>query len=303
MQSSKMQTFHSSSCNLTSNSTLSTQQIDGQCGLNRVTRLLTPRFVRRIKEGALPSALHLRASSIFPISLTMAHQASTEPARLVPQSYEAISSPNIPLPPEIEPNEADEESVASAHEQSLASRYLQGYTQARSAGQVLLASIIPLVALIVWLGCAGANLRMFDTFAGEKIGGRFSQAQAKAIDVLMGALLAPLFMAALNHVWFDSAHVSVVNEQQAQSIPLRTVAAASSTTAENYDLPLLLRDLLQGKTWRLFLFGLLTLLSAVLKNRIEQYHCIRSIYREDARPGYNYITATTKSRYRARHLG
>jgi hypothetical protein len=61
---------------------------------------------------------------------------------------------------------------------------------------------------------------MFDTFVGEKYGGRFSQAQAKAIDVVTGALLAPLFMAASNHVWFDSARVLVVNEQQAKAIPI-----------------------------------------------------------------------------------
>ncbi|EMD88480.1 hypothetical protein COCC4DRAFT_34244, partial [Bipolaris maydis ATCC 48331] len=51
------------------------------------------------------------------------------------------------------------------------------------AAQIVLTLAIPLVALIAWLACVRANPRIFDTFAGEEIGGRLSQAQAKAIDV------------------------------------------------------------------------------------------------------------------------
>lgn len=75
-------------------------------------------------------------------------------------------------------------------------------------------------------------------------------------------------MASINFVWFDSARVSAVNEQQQRAIPLRTLVAASGTSAGSYDL-FNLRDLLQGKTWRLFMFGLLTLLSAVSRTALS----------------------------------
>jgi hypothetical protein len=75
-------------------------------------------------------------------------------------------------------------------------------------------------------------------------------------------------MAALNHIWFDSARISAVNEHQRKVLPLRTVAAASGTSEGSYDV-LLLRDLFQGRTWRLFLFGLLTLLSAVARTALS----------------------------------
>ena len=75
-------------------------------------------------------------------------------------------------------------------------------------------------------------------------------------------------MATLNFVWFGSARVSALNEQQAKPIPLRTLVAASGTTGGNYDL-FNLRNLLMGKTWTLGLFALLTMLSAVLRTALS----------------------------------
>ncbi|USP75040.1 hypothetical protein yc1106_02314 [Curvularia clavata] len=140
--------------------------------------------------------------------------------------------------------------------------------QSWSAAQIALTLAIPLVALIAWLACVRANPRIFDTFAGEEIGGRLSQAQAKAIDVITGAILAPMFMAAVNFVWFSSARVSVVNEQQSKPIPLRTLVTASGTSGGNYDL-FHLRNLLLGKTWSLGTFALLTILSAVSRTALS----------------------------------
>lgn len=136
-----------------------------------------------------------------------------------------------------------------------------------STGAVFLSAAVPLVALIAWLTRIQVNKHTFDTFAGEKIGGRFTQAEAKAIDIVVGALLAPIFMTIVNLVWFGSARVSAVNEQQKKAIPLRSLVAASTTCGGSYDL-INLRDLLQGKTWRLFLLGLLTLLSAVARTAL-----------------------------------
>ncbi|OJD32525.1 uncharacterized protein BKCO1_37000115 [Diplodia corticola] len=136
-----------------------------------------------------------------------------------------------------------------------------------SAGAVSLTAAAPLIALIAWLARIRVDKHTFDTFAGEKIGGRFTQAEAKAIDIVVGAILAPIFMTIVNFVWFGSARVSAVNEQQKKAIPLRSLVTASGTCSGSYDL-ISLRDLLQGKTWRLFLLGLLTLLSAVARSSL-----------------------------------
>lgn len=144
----------------------------------------------------------------------------------------------------------------------------KGTTRVWSVRNVLLTMAIPAVALVAWLGCARATPRLFEPFAGCKIGSRFNQAQVKAIDVLTGAVLAPLFMAILNHVWFGSVRESAVNEQQWKAIPLRTLVAASGTSTGSYDV-FLLRDLMQGRTWRLCLLGMLTLLSAVSRSALS----------------------------------
>lgn len=100
--------------------------------------------------------------------------------------------------------------------------------------------LIPLVALFAWItrrhldGASFAS--MFNTFAGEKIGGRLTQSQAKAIDILTGAVLVPLVVTGFNVVIFGSARISVVNEQAKKAIPLRSLVAVSSTSSGSYDI-------------------------------------------------------------------
>lgn len=64
---------------------------------------------------------------------------------------------------------------------------------------VVISGVAPVVVIIVWLALTRENGGVFTTFAGEKIGGKFSQSQAKAVDVVCSAVLAPLFMALLNY--------------------------------------------------------------------------------------------------------
>jgi hypothetical protein len=192
----------------------------------------------------------------------MAHQNSDIPTGSVYQPYVSVgAAQDWTL-------HTTGKSMASAAVTTMHPKQPRLFHQLWSNAQVLLTAIIPLTALITWLGYVRANPRIFDTFAGEKIGGRLSQAEAKAIDVISGAIIAPLFLAALNHIWFSSARVSALNEQQQKSIPLRTLVAASSNSSGNYDL-FLLRDLLQGKTWRLFLLALLTLFSAISRSALS----------------------------------
>lgn len=192
----------------------------------------------------------------------MAHQPSVSPEGSLFQSYN-------PLPAVQDSSLSDDRKgftvTTSTGNSPTTPRKL---SQSWSVAQVLFTVIIPVVTLAAWLARVRANPHLFDTFAGERIGGRFSQAEAKAIDVVTGAILAPLFMAALNYIWFGSARVSAVNEQQKKAIPLRTLVAASGATEGHYDL-FFLRDLIRGKTWRLFLLAVLTLFSAASKSALS----------------------------------
>ncbi|KAJ4990202.1 hypothetical protein SVAN01_04293 [Stagonosporopsis vannaccii] len=192
----------------------------------------------------------------------MAHQPSVSPAGSVFQSYNALNA--------VQDSSLSDDrkgftiTTSTTNSPTTSRRFAQSW----SILQVLFTGAIPVVTLAAWLACVRDNPHLFDTFAGERIGGRFSQAEAKAIDVVTGAVLAPLFMAALNYVWFGSARVSAVNEQQPKAIPLQTLVAASGASEGHYNL-FFLRDLVRGKTWRLFLLGVLTLFSAVSKSALS----------------------------------
>lgn len=136
---------------------------------------------------------------------------------------------------------------------------------------VVISGVAPVVVVIVWLALTRKNGAVFTTFAGEKIGGKFNQSQAKAVDVVCSAILAPLFMALLNYFWFGSARVSAVNEHHTSNhagVPLSAILAASNTTSGSYDL-INVQTLLRGKTWRLGFLAALALLSALAKTAIS----------------------------------
>ncbi|CEN62329.1 hypothetical protein ASPCAL08966 [Aspergillus calidoustus] len=58
------------------------------------------------------------------------------------------------------------------------------------------------------------------------IGGRFTNIQAKAIDLLCAIILAPLLMVVLDYVWFSNVRASVVNKQS--PVPLPSLVEARS---------------------------------------------------------------------------
>ncbi|KAK8193882.1 hypothetical protein HDK77DRAFT_490736 [Phyllosticta capitalensis] len=181
------------------------------------------------------------------------------------RSTEGLSAQSIHLlqdDPGIHPGPASEDTTSKGNSianQNPPSRYWFN-------GAIVLSITIPIVALLAWLVSVAKN-KTFDTFSGQAIGGSFTQPQAKAVDIIVGGILAPIFMTGVNFVWFGSARVSVLNEQQNKPVPLRSLVAASGTGSGSYDV-LNLRDLMHGKTWRLFLFGLLTLLSAVARTAL-----------------------------------
>lgn len=109
-----------------------------------------------------------------------------------------------------------------------------------SLATVILSTLVPFVALITWIArrqIDGSSFHtIFETFAGERIGGRLTQAQAKAIDVVASAVLAPLVVAAFNYVLFNSARVSIMSEKSRKPVSLQSLVAASSTSSGSYSL-------------------------------------------------------------------
>lgn len=72
-----------------------------------------------------------------------------------------------------------------------------------------LSVLIPVIATVVWLGVNAKRWKEFDWSAihSNIIGGRLTQSQAKAIDLLCSALIAPSILAVFNFVWFSCARV------------------------------------------------------------------------------------------------
>ncbi|KAL4992093.1 hypothetical protein BDW68DRAFT_150494 [Aspergillus falconensis] len=106
------------------------------------------------------------------------------------------------------------------------------------------------------------------------IGGRLSTLQAKTIDFLCAALFAPLLMLVLDYIWFSNARMSVLNEKQSSrcsgGVPLPSLVEASITSAGSFDL-VKLRTLIRGKTWRLYVLGLLVLLSGTASKALANF--------------------------------
>ncbi|KAK3659030.1 hypothetical protein LTR56_001467 [Elasticomyces elasticus] len=135
---------------------------------------------------------------------------------------------------------------------------------------VITSAILPVVVLVTWLSLthSGTARPKFTSFSSEEIGGKLTQAQAKAIDVVCSVVIAPGLMAALDYFWFSNARVAVVNERHnGKGIPLDTLAAASNLSSGTYDFMTTL-SLLRGKTWRLLLLAVLVLVAAVARSAV-----------------------------------
>lgn len=126
---------------------------------------------------------------------------------------------------------------------------------------VLLSALIPIIALAVWLIVSSNTDQIFVSLAGSEIGGHFTQTQAKGVDFVCSALLAPLLFAGLNLIWFACARVCAVNEST-RSVPLHTLATVSTLARGTYD-PFQYYAVLRGRTWRLAALGGIALCSAL----------------------------------------
>ncbi|PON20083.1 hypothetical protein TGAM01_v211034 [Trichoderma gamsii] len=131
---------------------------------------------------------------------------------------------------------------------------------------LLLTLVIPLIGLIAWFVITAPKVKLFGSFAGIVIGGRFSQSIAKGIDIVYSGLLAPALMTALNFVWFSSARLAIrasrgKPQEQQRRIPLATWVTASGMSTGSYNVKDFL-SLRRGRMWRLYCLILLALSSA-----------------------------------------
>lgn len=158
---------------------------------------------------------------------------------------------------------------------------------------ILLTAILPLAGMLAWIITVKVSQGgdIFTGFTSAKIGGHLTQTQAKAIDFVCSALLAPLLMACLNFVWFACARVCVVNEHApthrgGAGVPLQSLARASRTAFGTYDL-LGLWELFSAKTWRLSVLGAVALLSAISSSALGNIIAYES-FREEGPSTGNY---------------
>ncbi|KAI0017050.1 hypothetical protein F4780DRAFT_756992 [Xylariomycetidae sp. FL0641] len=138
--------------------------------------------------------------------------------------------------------------------------------------------LLPIAGLIVWLVYAqpeGGRLGI----ASAVIGGRLTQVQAKAVDFVSGALIAPFLLVLFNWAWFSTARVTALNEQDSSAVPLTTLVELSHTNCGSFDL-FKVWSILSGRTFKLFLFALLVILSGVVKTAFANIIAYEAYSRE-----------------------
>ncbi|RDW57023.1 hypothetical protein BP6252_13895 [Coleophoma cylindrospora] len=137
-------------------------------------------------------------------------------------------------------------------------------------GIIISSVAVPLIGLTIWLARTEHKERRFNTFSGDVVGGRLTQPQAKAIDVICSAVLAPAIMAALNFFWFAVARVSTVNERHTRKagLPLAALIGVSQSFSGSYNV-FLLNNLRKGRSWRFLMLAGMLLLSALAKTALS----------------------------------
>ena len=124
----------------------------------------------------------------------------------------------------------------------------------------ILLLILPTLSLAIWIPLdlrRGGQLGL----SSATIGGNLTQIQAKVIDVMSTAILAPTIVFCFNWYWFSVARVTVNNERTTNSVPLVTLIEASKIETGSYN-PKKFLKLVSKDNPRSFLLGFLVLLSA-----------------------------------------
>lgn len=124
-------------------------------------------------------------------------------------------------------------------------------------------ALVPVCSMIVWGSLGIRQSEGWDLFSSAPIGGRFTQSQAKAIDLVCGAVLAPLLLVVFNYIWFTSARVAAVNELDKKPTTLHTLSIASATATGSYNVFDIWHLIVKSRAPRLILMGCLVVFAAV----------------------------------------
>lgn len=124
---------------------------------------------------------------------------------------------------------------------------------------VVIITALPLVGITAWATRFILVDRHLDTVS-HIIGGRLTQPQAKAIDLIVSAMFAPLLFVCINWYWFAALRVTVFMEHSARPVSLLTLVEASKTERGSFNMVKIARLLKGGK--RMAALGLVVLLSA-----------------------------------------
>lgn len=122
--------------------------------------------------------------------------------------------------------------------------------------------LIPSIALIIWATRAGSVISHNYGLDPQPLGGRLTLVQAKAIDFVCSALIAPLILVAVNWYWFSVTRVTVLNDGSTTAMPLAALVEASHTDTGSYS-PVKLTSLVRSGRPKMILLGLLVFLSAL----------------------------------------
>lgn len=124
-------------------------------------------------------------------------------------------------------------------------------------------ALVPVGSIVIWGSLGTRQSEELEWFSSAPIGGRFTQSQAKAIDLVCGAVLAPLLLVIFNYIWFTSARVAAVNELDKSVTTLQTLSVASATTTGSYNIFDIWQLTIRSRSPRLVLMGFLIICAAV----------------------------------------
>ncbi|KAK8072460.1 hypothetical protein PG996_005808 [Apiospora saccharicola] len=122
--------------------------------------------------------------------------------------------------------------------------------------------LIPSIGLIIWATRVGSVISHNYGLDSQPLGGRLTLVQAKAIDFVCSALIAPLILVAVNWYWFSVTRATILNDGSTTAMPLAALVEASHTDTGSYS-PVKLTSLVRSGRPKMVLLGLLVFLSAV----------------------------------------
>lgn len=151
---------------------------------------------------------------------------------------------------------------------------------------LILIALVPVLSVAIWGGLNNNRPDGWALFSSAPIGGRFTQSQAKAVDLVCGAALAPMLLVTFNYIWFTCARVAAINELDKRPATLRTLSIASATNAGSYNVFAIWQLIVRSRAPRVMLLGCLILCAAVANTALTNVIAYEA-YTIDTAPSTN----------------